>query len=138
MIPKETLAAFNRTEYRVRADGWGFTLRIGCASDELAALLADRDANCAAFITAWNPASTPTTAAENERAQAGLKAELTSSGFPFLEGEGADPSGAWPPEPSVLAIGLPLRQAKELGSRYRQDAILWCDSAGEPQLILLR
>jgi hypothetical protein len=55
-----------------------------------------------------------------------------------LDAEGADPTGAWPPEPSFFALGINEETARLLGIRYRQDAVLWVGANAIPELLLLR
>ena len=55
-----------------------------------------------------------------------------------IEGAGADPTGAWPPENSYFALGADLDAARAIGLRYRQDAVVWAGLDAVPQLILLR
>jgi hypothetical protein len=54
-------------------------MQIGLPCPELAQLMTERNANCAAFVTAWNPFSQPLSSQENEQRQQELKAELKKS-----------------------------------------------------------
>ena len=55
-----------------------------------------------------------------------------------IEGAGADPTGAWPPEKSYFSLGVDLETARVLGRRYQQDAVVWTGKDAIPKLILLR
>jgi hypothetical protein len=94
--------------------------------------------DCAAFITGWNPYSREVDESENRDRQKELATELACRSLTFLEGIGQHSSNNWPGEESVLILGLDLEAAKTLGSRFEQNAIVWCGSDGVPQLILLR
>jgi hypothetical protein len=73
----------------------------------------------------------------NEAAQAQLEAELTALGLPFLRGEGVDPSGSWPGEPSVLVLGITEEEARRLGRRYGQNAIVVAGRDAVARLVML-
>lgn len=136
-IPLETIAAYRATHYRV-IDQVPFALEIGRPNQLLRRLYKKYDLHSAAFLTAWNPFSRPTSEADNRTAQASLESALSQNSLPVIAGEGVDPTGEWPGEPSVLALGLALEAASNLGVRYLQNAIVWADQDANPQLILLR
>ena len=136
-IPLETIAAYRATHYRV-IDQIPFVLKIGRPSQHLQRLFREYDLHSAAFLTAWNPFSHPTSEADNRAAQARLENDISQNSLPVIAGEGVDPTGEWPGEPSVLALGLSLEAASSLGVQYQQNAIVWADQDIKPQLILLR
>ena len=136
-IPLETIAAYRATHYRV-IDQIPFVLKIGRPSQHLQRLFREYDLHSAAFLTAWNPFSHPTSEADNRAAQARLENDIFQNSLPVIAGEGVDPTGEWPGEPSVLALGLSLEAASSLGVQYQQNAIVWADQDIKPQLILLR
>ncbi|MCX5765118.1 MAG: hypothetical protein NTU67_10940 [Gemmatimonadetes bacterium] len=51
---------------------------------------------------------------------------------------GTEDGSNWPAELSWFALGLTLSAAREIGTTFDQDAIVWADSDAVPQLILLR
>ena len=128
---------YEETEYRVHGGGTPFVLRVGRASGELAHLLRDRGVATAAFMTAYNPYSQPSTEADNAAANQRLREELRHLGFDVLEGVGSDAAGNWQ-EPSFLVLGIPREQAEALGRAYRQNAIVFADADARPELVLLR
>lgn len=136
-IPPDLISAYESTDFRV-LEPEAFTLRIGQQSDKLQALFHASGANCAAFLTAWNPYSEQTTDAENERLQSELTKRLLLEGFVTARGLGADPSGEWPGEESLFVLGLDLARAKSFGQQFRQNAIVWADADAVPRLVLLR
>lgn len=137
-IPAETLRAYRAAEYRVLGVAAPFTLRLGEASLALRDCHRAHNVDCSAFITAWNPLGVPTSSADNDAAQASLAARLRLRGYRFVEGRGEDPQQEWPPEPSLLVLGIELDDACRLGQEVGQNALLWADRDAVPQLILLR
>jgi hypothetical protein len=136
-IPLETIAAYRATHYHV-ANSTPFVLEIGRPSQPLRHLFSEYDVNSAAFLTAWNPSSQPTSEAQNRTAQARLESDLSEGSIPIIAGEGVDPTGEWLGETSILALGLSMEAASSLGAQYQQNAIVWADQDANPQLILLR
>ncbi|CAN7490357.1 DUF3293 domain-containing protein [Caballeronia sp. LjRoot34] len=136
-IDPDTLRAYNETHYRVLGNA-PTTLRIGRANPDLAKLHRAFGVDCSAFITAANPFSEMTNATANTLRQAALAEELSRMNLRFIEGTGEHPSGTWPGEPSFLVLGLILSDAKQLGVKHDQNAIVWCGADTVPQLILLR
>ncbi len=55
-----------------------------------------------------------------------------------IEGAGAAPTSGRQEEESFFALGLDLDAARDLGTRYKQDAIVWVGEDAVPKLILLR
>ena len=135
-ISPETVAAYEATNYRVFSDPQ-FVINIGQPSKRLWQLYEVYGCASAAFITAWNPSSVPTSTDANAAAQARLQEELGSRSTPFIDGIGEDATGQWPGEPSVLALGLCLDTAKDYGVQFEQNAIVWAGTDTCPQLILL-
>ncbi len=124
MIPLRTLAAYRATEYRVRVEGQTLTFRVGRPAPALAGVLRRRRVRTAGFVTACNPGSRPTAPRVNAIARRRLDAWIRRRGLRALPGEGADPSGRWPAEPSLLVPGLGPRAARRLGRRFRQNAVV--------------
>ena len=100
----------------------------------MAALLDEYAATSAAFVTAANPRGERRGAAQNLAAAAALEASLA---HPFLRGEGRDPQGLWPAEPSLLVIGIGRGEAAALGRALRQNAIVAIERGAAPELVLL-
>jgi hypothetical protein len=136
-IDSATIAAYRAAHYTVHAPEQ-FTLHVGEVSSRLADLMASEKSPCAAFITAWNPFSQVATQAENSAAQQALLGDLVALGVTSFPGFGKDPSGSWPGEESFLVLGLALEQARDLGIKYGQNAILWTGLDACPELVLLR
>jgi len=136
-IDPSTIDAYLQTDYCV-AGNTPLILRIGIPNDSLAMLYKKHRADSAAFITACNPYSRDIGETANAERQANLRAELTRRNLPVLEGVGKHPSGSWPEEPSYLVLSVSLEEAKAIGEKYEQNAIVWCGADAIPELILLR
>jgi hypothetical protein len=127
-IDPSLAAAYRAAEYVVDAPDGPIVLRVGVASAPLAALMRALRVDTAALLTAHNPWSRPTGAHANAAAQAALEAELSARGVAQLPAENRDPRRAWPPEASVLALGLRAGPADALARRFGQNAWLRIDA----------
>lgn len=130
-------AAYRATIYRVHAGGSTFDLRVDVASEPLAALMRRHGVATAAYLTACNPRSVRTSDAANRAANEALRAALVAADAFVFDGEAIDPRGAWPVEPSFLALGVALATARELGVRFEQNALLFADDDAVPRLVWL-
>jgi predicted nucleic acid-binding protein len=131
-LTPQLIEAYEQALYALDA---GPVLRIGARSPELDRLLAERGAATAAFVTAANPRGEQCAPEANARAMAALRAALEQ---PWLAGEGRDPAGRWSAEPSVLVLGISRAQAAALGRRLEQNAVVFVEGGGAPELVLLR
>jgi putative PIN family toxin of toxin-antitoxin system len=125
------IAAYEKALYTVLD---GPVLRIGQRNPALESLLDAQGATTAAFITAANPRGEPRSHAANEQAMAELRGALS---WPFLPGEGRDPEGRWPAEPSLLVVGISRGEAEALGRRFEQNAIVFVEKGAAPELVML-
>lgn len=140
-IPDDLIAAYHSAYYRGGSGHDAITLRTDQYSEPLAQLLAETGHRCAAFITACNPFGAQESPEMNIKACADLRERLDSyvaQPVQIIEGEGIDPSGAWPAEKSFLVLGLDLETAEALGREFGQNAVVWSGADATPRLILLR
>lgn len=137
-IPKDKIEAYLDTHYHVGVGPDAFVLRIGQHSPALALHYAENGSDCALFITAFNPLGQEQDDAANKEAHARLGEVLHPMASAIIEGEGSDPSGKWRTEKSYLAFGIDADAARELGRRFKQDAVVWIGRDAVPQLLLLR
>ena len=137
-IPTDKIKAYSDTQYRVAGDGNSFTLMIDTRSEALSRLYATTGQTCGIFITAFNPFGQTQSDEANEAAHGRLGECLRALTPHVIEGSGVDPTGAWPEEKSFLALGVNPVTARLLGSRVRQDAVVWVGEDAVPQMILLR
>lgn len=133
----ELIAAYAATHFRVTGVPDPFVLQVGQRSAALEALHEAYSVGSSAFLTAWNPRSQPHSDNENRAAQAEMESALTVAGYVLLKGVGEDPSGRWPGEESVLALGIGCAEAEDIGRRYGQNAIVWAGTDAVPELVLL-
>lgn len=131
------IAAYRATHYCVNGVSPPFLLRIDEPNDDLAACHLTGGVDSSAFLTAWNPGSRPTSEAENELAQQRLKDLLHARGFVLLAGLGADPSGQWAGEESLLVLGIGREAACDIGRSFRQHGIVWAGRDSVPRLVML-
>jgi hypothetical protein len=115
--------------------GAPFTLKVDCASAPLQELQRRQGVDCSAFLTASNPGSLLRRDGENERAQRQLLSLLQQRGYAILPGRGVDPAGAWPPEESVLALGIRAEEARALARQFGQNALLVMAADAVPRLL---
>jgi hypothetical protein len=139
LINLHLLTAYRATTYFVAAPGRTLALRIDQHDAQLATLLQETGADCAALLTAWNAGSQKLSPAENAIRQQSLLHDLAAGGFHCLPGTNVpDPgehSQMWS-EDSVLVLNLSLSAARELAGRHGQNAFLWMDRHATPQLIV--
>ena len=136
-ISQEKIEAYDSTLYRAGLGTDEFILRIGEHSPELATRYEAFGANCALFITAFNPFGQKQDENSNENAHERLGKQLRDDSDHVIKGVGFDPTGAWS-EKSYLAFGIDAARAEELGRLFQQDAVVWIGEDAVPQLMLLR
>lgn len=112
-------------------------IRVGEPSAELDALLEADGVDSAAFLTAANPNGMLQSEAENEVSRLALHQVLADAGYSCYVGEGRDPSGAWPAEPSILAVGITRHEAEVIGRSYEQNALVFIGKGAAPELVAL-
>ena len=126
------------TGYRIGHTSKDIVLTIGKHLERLAALFDVKGVDCGAFITAYNPLGNVQSDTANDQAHVELAAKLKALGLHTVEGSGSEEGTDWPSEKSYFALGLALEPAKEIGTHFDQDAIVWVGADAVPQLILLR
>lgn len=114
------------------------TLRIGQYCDILSHLMIEAKQSSALFITGCNPHSQLQCTQQNDLVQIQLHRQLMHYSTWIHSGESSDPQNSWPNEPSYLALGIDLLHSMQLGIRFKQNAIVWCNNDAIPRLILLR
>ena len=128
------IAAYKNTRYHVF--NTGITICIDETNLLLDKLLSKQDAISWAYITAYNPFSkTYTNEANDSRHRLLLQ---SVAGFSSFEGEGKGKDESWPPEKSLLILGISNEQAIAIGNEYEQNAIVYGEVGKAAQLLLLR
>jgi len=108
-LSPELLASYKNADYVVFGHQRGspeLVIRVDRVNPALDELLTHNEAASAAFVTACNPRGEKKTYEENEAAAAALRASPALIGYAWFKGEGRDPEGRWPAEPSLLIVGI--------------------------------
>jgi hypothetical protein len=136
-VSKESLRhAYEATDFRVEdAPDGPFSLRVGEPSSTIDRLLTATGVNHWTYITACNPGSQLLSDAENARRMQELGGRVRELGFTTYHGKGVGTIGNWPPEPSLLVLGIDEPQAVALARQFGQAAIL-IGRLGEPARLL--
>ena len=134
-VSPKLMDAYREADYVVFAES-EFVLKIGEPSRRLDALLEQEGATTAAFLTAANPRSKPQSPAQNASALSALDQLVAAAGYPWRAGEGREPDGSWV-EPSRLVIGIYRENAEALGRLFGQNAIVFIEKGGPPELLVL-
>ena len=132
----DLLAAYKKALYVVHGAP-ELVIRIGEVNAELDELLEADGLDTAAYLTAANANGTLQTARDNELSAAALHQVLADAGYICYVGEGRDPEGDWPAEPSVLALGISREEAMVIGRSYEQKAIVFIERGKAPELVVL-
>lgn len=135
-IPADLVNAYRETDYLVFTDPL-LKLKVDEHHPGLAELHSAHQVECSAFLTAWNPQGGWSSPVENSSRMAALMGSLDRRGIDFLSAMGRHPTNGRPGEGSLLALGLDLEEARNLGLLYHQDAIVWAGKDAIPRLILL-
>lgn len=116
----DLLAAYQSTRYKTF--DLPIVIEIGMVCPALDDLLSQYGLSTWAFITAWNPFSRVLSDAENNHRHTCLKEAVRQ--YKFFEGEGVGAASTWPPERSLLILGIAKDVAVEIGRKYEQNAIV--------------
>jgi len=136
-MTQELFEAFCQTTYYANTPRGRLAIRIGQCVADLDLLLADYGCRAWAYLTAYNPRSKRLSDEENQRRQARLESELRAGGWTYCSGEGVGIGGDWPPEMSMLVLGIDEATAKQLAEAFEQNAIV-VGRLGKPaELVLL-
>lgn len=131
-LPQQLEAAYRATSYRLFGCPTGdFVIRCGKRSSRLDGLLERHVATEWAFVTACNPRSRRLDDQENATRMERLEATLRAAGYCCLPGAGEANDNSWPPEPSLLVLGISEPEALALAAAFDQHAIL-VGRRGEP------
>jgi len=132
-LDPELLKLYQQTDYII-SDDPPMTLTIGEQSDDARILLASFNADCGAVITAWNPGSTILKDQDNDDRQAALLSEIELRRLNYLVSCGERKN--WR-EYSYFILGINREDASELAHQFEQNAYVWVDANGLPELVTL-
>jgi hypothetical protein len=114
--------AYRRTTYRAALDGVRVEIRIGEPCPTLDRQLRACVERTWAFVTSSNPHAAPLGDVENASRHAELLRALAD--YACFDGEGAGDDPAWPPERSLLVVGISESTAVRIACRFEQEAIV--------------
>jgi hypothetical protein len=123
----ELVHAYVAAEYSATVEGRDFALRVGTPA---AGLESAWPASRYAFITAWNPASSPQPEPANRAADVRLRAHLDRLGVARVPASAQASDGDWL-EPGWLVADLPVAELDALARELGQAGTL-CWARGEP------
>lgn len=132
-IPEAFLAA----RYVIETPDSDLVLHIDQPSEAAQALLTALGANCAAIITAHNPAAASTDSSPNMAAQEALEHDAQALGLICLHGYNSAGDGGPPVEPTVVLVDPARAESDALARRYGQLAYVLVDKNGTPRLVWL-
>ena len=135
MISEELINAYMETDYFI--NNTSIPLKINKYHSYLQTIYNNYNKNTCAYITAYNPYSEQVDININIKNNESLKLLLKENNYKYIGGYGYHPSNEWEKEYSFLIIGINYDEACEIGKKYNQTAILWCDFDCIPKLILL-
>jgi hypothetical protein len=135
-VDEALIDAYGRTAFVADTPRGRLTLRVGARSPELDDLLLSAGASSWAFVTAWNPRSVRASDHENIRRGRELGRIVAERGLVAYPGAGIGDDRTWPPEPSLLILGIGHAEAVELGRRFGQLAIVYGERGGCAELVL--
>jgi len=126
--------AYAATTYRVLCAA-PVDVRIGLPSTRLDAVLCRHGVRSWAFVTAWNPASRRLAPWRNRSRQRRLLRLLHKLGYRSLPGVAIADSGGWPPEESVIVLGIAPHAALRIARCFAQNAIVAGRRRGPARLL---
>ena len=133
MTLAELDTAYRTTRYVADLPDGEISLKVGLHSLDLDVVLEKHCVRSWAFITAWNPFSKQLPEADNAFRHLQLLEAI--SGYEAYPGRGVPQDGDWPPEESLLILGLSRKQAIDIGKMFGQNAIVWGEQGEPAQLI---
>jgi hypothetical protein len=129
MTDDALLAAYRRTRFCADTTQGRIVIRVSESHPELDAILRATGLETWAYVTAFNPGSVRQSDVENDTRQRELEDAIRRLGHPMFAGEGIGDDRTWPPERSVLVLGIEREAAVQLGRRFGQRAIV-CGQVG--------
>ncbi len=134
---QELHEAYRQTTFCADTPRGRLALRIDQCDAQLDRLLMDNACESWAYLTAYNPGSVVLSPEENQHRQSALENELHKGGWVFFAGEGVGGSGNWPPELSVLVLGIDEATAQQLGRAFGQNAVVVGRLGRPAELVIL-
>ncbi|MEY3160102.1 MAG: hypothetical protein RIT25_93 [Planctomycetota bacterium] len=136
-LEEDAIDAWRELHYVLRGPQ-PLTLRIGTECRALAPLYVRWGVDSCTFVTAGNPEGKPLDGTTNAARHAALRSELEHRRIPFLESAGGTGDDGKPQEPGLFVFGLGLDEARALGTKWEQHALVWAGADAVARLVLLR
>jgi hypothetical protein len=135
-LPAATLEAYLGAVYRIFVESEShIDMRIDEPNEAVVALLKKHEAMSAVFVTAFNPFGEFLDEATNEARQQSLANDLLH--LPTFKGVGFDPNENPPhAEASIFALNVSRQAACALTQKFEQNAVVFVDERGVPELLL--
>jgi nitrile hydratase accessory protein len=134
-LPAATLDAYRAAIYRIEVKPC-IDMKIGEANAAVTSLLEGHGVASAVFVTAFNPFGHVLSADANAGRQRALTAHVERLGLRALPGAGIDPMNVWKAEASLFVPGATQAVARALMTEFEQNAVVFVERAGVPQLLL--
>lgn len=131
-LDRRLVEAYLRTTYRLLSPP--FEIRIGAKNVVFEKWLKKQNAKTYAFVTAWNPRSKLLSEEENRLKNKDLEADLKKASRLVLPASNVPDAGDWPSEESFFVLDISPEEAICLGKKYEQNAIVWREKGGVPEL----
>ena len=126
-------ALYLDTDYFV-SDDPPLLLRVGEKNGDAQILLASFSVTSAAFLTAWNPGSEQLPDDVNDDRQSQMLSDIEKLRLNYLVGYGDRKD--WR-EYSYLVLGISADEATLLARKFGQNAYVWIDAGGVPELVVV-
>mgnify|MGYP000002635531 FL=1 len=136
-INDSTISAYANANYYVIAEQ-SFYMKIGQKSKPLQNYCFKKNYQSAVFVTGYNPFSKIATDMLNLLAHNKLKLMLNNMDIEFILCVASDLEKDWPDEVGVLALDVTLQKGKDIGNKFKQNAIVWISDSWVPKIELLR
>jgi hypothetical protein len=137
-IPINVITAYRLAYYTFQTDAESIDFAIDRFCPGIAELFKKLRQQTAVCITAYNLLGQELSEPENEAASEELRNALMEQGWSVFSAVGRGPEGNWGPEPGYMFFGVTCKQAKQLGGRFHQNAVVWIGPNAVPKLVLLR
>jgi hypothetical protein len=130
------LDAYRRTTFVADTSSGRLSIRVGQHCAELDTLLAVHGVTNWAYVTAFNPGSVPLSVEENAARQRRLESAVAELGLVSYPGQGVSDNSRWPPEQSLLILGITRLATNKLGSEFGQLAVVYGEKGHEAELLV--
>ncbi len=133
MSDADLLAAYRATAWTIASPHGPLTLRLDGSP-------APPRLRPSGIVTAYNPASLPTSDEENRVAHEALVRAVRALALPAwpCEAGGTGPDAERWTEPGLALPGVPREVVVSLGARFGQNAVVWVEHDGGPRLLVTR